>query len=68
MSEEQQVQGDRWTIQTLNILKQFGWEKKVMPILIFLVLVLINLNMEQQKKAEKKNPHGIDLLLSYFDP
>ncbi|MFP3420696.1 hypothetical protein R0K30_15030 [Bacillus sp. SIMBA_154] len=65
MSEGQQVQGDRWTTQTLNILKQFGWEQKADA---NFDIACSNKPKHGTNDKNRKNPHGIDLLLSYFDP
>ncbi|MCY8373364.1 hypothetical protein P8868_17005 [Bacillus inaquosorum] len=65
MSEEQQFQGERWTNQTKNILRKLGWGQKGDS--------NIDIPCSQKSthgKGGKKriNPHGIDLLFSYFDP
>ncbi|WP_321999398.1 hypothetical protein [Bacillus pumilus] len=67
MSEEQQVQGDRWTTQTLNILKRFGWEQKG-DANFDIPCSGANKSKHGTNEKGRKNPHGIDLLLSYFDP
>lgn len=66
MSEEQQYQGDRWTIQSKSILEGLGWMQKGDS----------NFDIQCKKKtkhgiSENRNriqPHGIDLLFQYKDP
>ncbi|KFC30857.1 hypothetical protein [Bacillus subtilis] len=65
MSEEQQIQGERWTNQTKNILRRLGWRQKGDSN----IDIPCTQKSTHGKSGEKrKNPHGIDLLLSYFDP
>ncbi|MGN4256655.1 hypothetical protein ACTFO4_25365 [Bacillus cereus group sp. MYBKT14-1] len=65
MSEEQQFQGDRWTTQTSNILKELGWIQKGDA---NFDIPCFNKKIHKTGTANRKNPHGIDLLFDYFDP
>ncbi|MDC7726397.1 hypothetical protein [Bacillus cereus] len=65
MSEEQQFQGDRWTTQTSNILTELGWIQKGDS---NFDIPCSNKALHKTGENPRKNPHGIDLLFSYFDP
>lgn len=65
MSEEQQYQGDRWTTQSLNILTQLGWNQIGDA---NIDIPCTNRSAHKTGKTNRKNPHGVDLLFSYFDP
>lgn len=66
MSEEQQFQGDRWTTQSLNILRNLGWEQKGTA--NFDIPCTNKSSHKTGNSTSRKNPHGIDLLFSNFDP
>ncbi|OME30030.1 hypothetical protein NSS98_22515 [Paenibacillus sp. FSL E2-0274] len=65
MSEEQQYQGDRWTTQTKNILENLGWEQKGDA---NFDIPCVNKTTHKTREKDRKNPHGIDLVFSYYDP
>lgn len=66
MSEEQQYQGDRWTNQSKNILTNLGWDQRADS--NFDIACYSPLSHSTTIDGKRKNPHGIDLLFSYFDP
>ncbi|USK71782.1 hypothetical protein [Peribacillus asahii] len=66
MSEEQQYQGDRWTSQSQNILKNLGWNQNGDS--NFDIPCTNKSAHRTGESSVRKNPHGIDLLFSYFDP
>lgn len=67
MSEEQQFQGDRWTTQSVSILKNLGWEKKGSS--NFDVKCVRPTEHTTTPEAKRRiNPHGVDSIFSYFDP
>ncbi|MED2975547.1 hypothetical protein P4284_02315 [Bacillus swezeyi] len=65
MSEEQQYRGDRWTQQTKSILSSLSWIQKGDS---NFDIPCYNRPSHKTGKEDRKNPHGIDLLFSYFDP
>lgn len=65
MSEEQQYQGDRWTTQTKNIMCNLGWEQKGDA---NFDIPCVNKNTHKTRFKDRKNPHGIDLVFSFYDP
>jgi hypothetical protein len=66
MSEQQQVDGERWTVQSLNILRKLGWEK--IGSRNFDIPCVRQIAHATGKSEKRKNDHGVDLLLKYFDP
>ncbi|MBS5915024.1 hypothetical protein P4H94_19010 [Paenibacillus macerans] len=65
MSEEQQYQGDRWTTQTKNILHKLGWTQKGDA---NFDIPCVNKTTHKTRDRDRKNPHGIDLVFSFYDP
>lgn len=65
MSEEQQYQGDRWTAQTKNILLELGWTQKGDA---NFDIPCVKKTTHKTRVKDRKNPHGIDLVFSIYDP
>jgi len=58
MPEEQSVQGTRWTIHAVELLKGLGWSPRGD----------INVDIPCTIHPNRRNPHGIDAFLTYSDP
>lgn len=65
MSEEQQYQGNRWTTQTKNILHGLGWTQKGDE---NFDIPCVNKGAHKTRDKDRKNPHGIDTVFSFYDP
>ncbi|QQZ61134.1 hypothetical protein JI735_32935 [Paenibacillus sonchi] len=65
MSEEQQYQGDRWTIQSKTILQNLGWTQVGDS---NFDISCVNKTAHKTKTRDRVNPHGIDLVFSFYDP
>ncbi|MDG0874821.1 hypothetical protein L5D93_21310 [Paenibacillus thiaminolyticus] len=65
MSEEQQYQGDRWTTQSKNILKNLGWTQLGDS---NFDIDCVNKVSHKTKTKDRINPHGSDIVFSFYDP
>ncbi|MGW5955333.1 hypothetical protein [Bacillus mycoides] len=66
MSEQQQFEGERWTTQTIKILKELGWRQ--VGCSNFDITCGKPAIHGTGKSAERKNDHGVDSLFKYYDP
>lgn len=58
MSEEQSIQGDRWTEHAVELLHGLGWKLNGDT----------NIDIPCVIHTGRKYPHGIDIFMTYFDP
>ncbi|MBO8161977.1 MAG: hypothetical protein H0Z24_10150 [Thermosipho sp. (in: Bacteria)] len=58
MPEEQNVIGEQWTLESVSLLKHLGWSLHGQP----------NFDITCSQKTHKARSHGVDALLSYYDP
>ncbi|MGJ9384913.1 hypothetical protein [Salipaludibacillus sp. CF4.18] len=66
MSEQQQFEGERWTTQTIKILKNLGWIQ--VGDSNFDISCVNKSSHRRGKSEERKNDHGVDSLFRYHDP
>lgn len=66
MSEQQQYEGERWTTQTINILKELGWTQ--IGSSNFDIPCLNKAFHRRGKSEERRNDHGVDSVFTYYDP
>jgi len=60
MPEENNIKGERWTRETEAILKSLGWSRHGD--------LNFDISCHLHKKERKGQPHGVDILMSYFEP
>jgi hypothetical protein len=66
MSEQQQFEGERWTKQTIKILKELGWTQ--VGDSNFDIPCVNKAFHSTGKGEERRNDHGVDSLFTYRDP
>ncbi|RIW35643.1 hypothetical protein D3H55_07095 [Bacillus salacetis] len=66
MSEQQQFEGEKWTTQTIKILRELGWTQEGTS--NFDIKCSFKTAHGSNEAKERKNDHGVDSLFSYFDP
>lgn len=66
MSEQQQYEGDKWTKQTIKILRELGWKQEGTT--NFDIPCLFKAQHSSKGKKDRINDHGIDSIFSYYDP